>query len=55
MELVKGDKVKHLDQEGTIVSVMYNHVVEKQKYIDVYFKDLKQVKTVKVNELEKID
>ena len=55
MELLKGDKVNYLGQEGVIVSVMYYHVVEREKYIDVYFEDVKQVKTVKVNELEKIN
>ena len=53
MRLVKGDKVKHLGQEGVVVSAMYNYVVENEKYIDVYFEGSKQVRTVKVKELEK--
>jgi hypothetical protein len=52
MKLMKGTKVKHKGLEGEVVSTTYYHVVEREKYVDVYFKDIKQVKTVKVKELE---
>ena len=54
MRLLKGDKVKHLGKECEIVSSTYYHVVDRERYVDVYFKNAKQVKTVKVDELEEV-
>ena len=54
MSFLKNDRVEYLGRTGVVVSATYNHVVSKIKYIDVYFEDVKQVSTVKVNELKKI-
>ena len=55
MGIVKGDKVKYLDSEGVVVSNPYMYISDMETYIDVYFNDIKETMTLKINDLEKVD
>lgn len=55
MRIVKGDKVKHLDLEGVVISNPYMYISDMETYVDVYFSDIKETMTVQINKLEKIN
>ena len=55
MRIVKGDKVKHLDLEGVAISNPYMYITDMETYIDIYFSDIKETITLKINDLEKVD
>ena len=55
MRIVKGDKVKYLDLEGTTISNPYMYITDMESYIDVYCNDTKETMTLKINDLEKVD
>ena len=55
MGIVKGDKVKYLDLEGTTISNPYMYISDMENYIDIYFNDVKETMTLKINDLEKVD
>ena len=55
MGIVKGDKVKYLDLEGTVVSNPYMYISDMETYIDVYCNDIKETMTVQINSLKKVD
>ena len=55
MRIVKGDKVKYLDLEGTIVSNPYMYITDMETYIDIYCNDIKETMTVQINSLKKVD
>ena len=55
MRIVKGDKVKYLDLEGTTISNPYMYITDMETYIDVYCNDKKETMILKINDLEKVD
>ena len=55
MRIVKGDKVKYLNLEGTAISNPYMYISDMETYIDVYLNDIKETMTVQINSLEKIN
>ena len=55
MRIVKGDKVKYLDLEGTAISNPYMYITDMETYIDVYFNSVKETMTVQINSLKKVD
>lgn len=55
MRIVKGDKVKYLDLEGVAISNPYMYISDMETYIDVYFSEVKEIITLKINDLEKVD
>ena len=55
MRIVKGDKVKYLDLEGVAISNSYMYISDMETYIDVYFSDIKETMTLKINDLKKVD
>lgn len=55
MGIVKGDKVKYLDLEGTAISNPYMYISDMETYIDVYFSEAKETMTLKMNSLKKVD
>ena len=55
MRIIKGDKVKYLDLEGVVISNPYMYISDMENYIDVYFNNIKEVMTVQINSLEKIN
>ena len=55
MRIVKGDKVKYLDLEGITISNPYMYISDMETYIDVYFSDIKEIMTIQINSLEKIN
>ena len=55
MRIVKGDKVKYLNLEGTAISNPYMYISDMETYVDVYFSDIKEIMTIQINSLEKIN
>ena len=55
MSILKGDKVKYLDLESVSISNPYMYITDMETYIDVYFSDIKETMTLKINDLEKLD
>ena len=55
MRIVKGDKVKYLDLEGVAISNPYMYITDMETYIDVYFSEVREIMTVKINSLKKVD
>ena len=55
MRIVKGDKVKYLDLEGVAISNSYMYISDMETYIDVYFSEVREIMTVKINSLKKVD
>ena len=55
MRIVKGDKVKYLDLEGVVISNPYMYISDMEIYIDVYCNDIKEIMTLKINSLKKVD
>lgn len=55
MRIVKGDKVKYLDLEGVAISNPYMYITDMETYIDVYLNNIKEIMTLKINNLEKVD
>lgn len=55
MRIVKGDKVKYLGFEGVVISNPYMYITDMETYVDVYFSDIKEIMTVQINKLEKIN
>ena len=55
MRIVKGDKIKYLDLEGVAISNPYMYISDMETYIDVYFSEVKETMTLKINSLEKVD
>ena len=55
MRIVKGDKVKYLDLEGVAISNPYMYISDMETYIDVYFSEVEETMTLKINDLEKVD
>lgn len=55
MRIVKGDKVKYLDSEGVAISHPYMYISDMETYIDIYCNDIKEIITLKINDLEKVD
>mgnify|MGYP004645778001 CR=1 FL=1 len=55
MRIVKGDKVKYLDLEGVAISNPYMYISYMETYIDVYCNDIKEIMTLKINDLEDVD
>lgn len=55
MRIVKGDKVKYLDLEGVAISNPYMYISDMETYIDVYCNDIKEIRTIQINSLEKIN
>ena len=55
MSILKGDKVKYLDLEGVAISNPYMYISDMETYIDVYFSEVKETMTLKINDLEKVD
>ena len=55
MRIVKGDKVKYLDLEGVVISNPYMYISDMENYIDVYFSEIREIMTLKINDLEKVD
>ena len=55
MSILKGDKVKYLDLEGVAISNPYMYITDMETYIDVYFSDIKETMTLKINSLKKVD
>ena len=55
MRIIKGDKVKHLDLEGVAISNPYMYITDMETYIDVYFSDIKETMTLKINHLMQVD
>lgn len=55
MGIAKGDKVKYLDSEGVVVSNPYMYISDMETYIDVYFSEVREIMTVKINSLKKVD
>ena len=54
MRIVKGDKVKYLNLEGTAISNPYMYISDMETYVDVYFSDIKEVMTIQIDSLEKV-
>ena len=55
MSVLKGDKVKYLSLEGVAISNPYMYISDMETYIDVYFSDIKEIMTIQINSLEKIN
>ena len=55
MSVLKGDKVKYLSLEGVAISNSYMYISDMETYIDVYFSDIKETMTLKINDLKKVD
>ena len=55
LRIVKGDKVKYLDLEGVAISNPYMYISDMETYIDIYFSDIKETMTLKINDLEKVN
>ena len=55
MSIFKGDKVKYLDLEGVAISNPYMYISDMETYIDVYFSEVREIMTVKINSLKKVD
>ena len=55
MRIVKGDKVKYLDLEGVAISDQYMYISDMETYIDVYFSEVRETMTLKINDLKKVD
>ena len=55
MGIVKGDKVKYLNLEGTAISNPYMYITDMETYIDIYFNSIKETMTVQINSLKKVD
>lgn len=55
MSILKGDKVKYLDLEGVAISNPYMYISDMETYIDVYCNDIKEIMTVKINSLKKVN
>ena len=55
MRIAKGDKVKYLDLEGVAISNPYMYVSDMENYIDVYFSEIREIMTVQIDKLEKIN
>ena len=55
MRIVKGDKVKYLDLEGVAISNPYMYISDMENYIDVYFSEIREIMTVQIDKLEKIN
>ena len=55
MRIVKGDKVKYLDLEGVAISNPYMYITDMETYIDVYFSEVREIMTVQIDKLEKIN
>ena len=55
MSVLKGDKVKYLSLEGVAISNPYMYISDMETYIDVYFSDIKETMTLKINSLEEIN
>ena len=55
MRIVKGDKVKYLDLEGVAISNPYMYISDMETYIDVYFSEVREIMTLKINDLKKVD
>ena len=55
MRIVKGDKVKYLSSEGVAISNPYMYITDMETYTDVYFSDIKETMTLKINDLKKVD
>ena len=55
MSILKGDKIKYLDLEGVAISNPYMYISDMETYIDVYFSDIKETMTLKINSLKKVD
>ena len=55
MRIAKGDKVKCLDLEGTAISNPYMYITDMETYIDVYFSEVREIMTIQINSLEKIN
>ena len=55
MRIVKGDKVKYLDLEGVAISNPYMYISDMETYIDVYFSEVRETMTLKINSLKKVD
>ena len=55
MSVLKGDKVKYLSLEGVAISNPYMYISDMETYIDVYFSNIKETITLKINSLKKVD
>lgn len=55
MRIVKGDKVKYLDLEGVAISNSYMYISDMETYIDVYFNNIKEVMTIQIDSLERVN
>ena len=55
MRIAKGDKVKYLDLEGVAISNPYMYISDMETYIDVYFSEVREIMTLKINDLKKVD
>ena len=55
MRIVKGDKVKYLNSEGVAISNPYMYITDMETYIDVYFSEVREIMTIQINSLEKIN
>ena len=55
MRIEKGDKVKYLGLEGVAISNSYMYISDMETYVDVYFSEVREIMTVKINSLKKVD
>ena len=55
MSILKGDKVKYFDLEGVAISNPYMYISDMETYIDVYFSEVRETMTLKINDLKKVE